>query len=59
MTPDEFEALPTEIKSLYKSANDLMAKVGAEGEITINTYSNSVNDLMDVLFEIDDGNPYA
>ena len=42
-------------KKLYTAVNDLMVKVGMDGEIEINTMDDFVCNIMDALFEIDGG----
>ena len=42
-------------KKLYSLVNNLMAKVGCDGEIEINTESTIVCEMMDALFDIDGG----
>lgn len=42
-------------KKLYTLVNNLMAKVGCDGEIEINAESEIVCNMMDALFDIDGG----
>lgn len=47
------EAEKQKINTFYKSVNEMMAHLNAEGEI--DTESSLVCDVMDALYEIDEG----
>jgi len=54
---DSFFIKQKDAKRLYELVNGFMAELGLEGEIEINTESEIACNMMDALYDIDEGCP--
>jgi len=54
---DRFWIKQKDAKRLYELVNGFMAELGMEGEIEICTDSELADDMMTVLYDIDEGCP--